>query len=720
MMNKRQSIKLTILLIVFLLTLVILITNVFVVSVLGYHAYTGTNIKPQAESIHIASETLSARRGRILDASGSVIASDNQTYDLVAIVESSRKNPDGSPAYVANKEDTATKVAPIIGMDPQEMLTVLYQEGLYQVQFGNYSRRLSLSQKEQIQALELPGLVFYESFDRSYPLGIFSSNLVGFATYDQDSQESVGHLGIESKFNDQLVGTNGKRVFQQANNGFIIDDTTIQETPAINGKDIYLTLDQGIQETLEMVISTTKDRVEGSTNHFGIVMEVETGRIVGMSQDPKFKLDDKPEDMVFTNFNLDSQIEPGSTFKAFTFAAAIDSGHYNGQELFDSSMFYVGIDENGRPYRAAGPQGFGQIKNAGYRDFGMIPYDSAFKFSSNVGTSQMLLNMGTDTFLNYMNAFKFAEPIETDRMMTSTGSINYNYPIEQLNTTFGQGVTVNPLQMVQGYSAILNDGVMVKPHFVDRIVDTFSNTVTYQSQTEVVGQPIKAETAHQVTDLMRACVADEDGFCHTYGIEGTEVIAKTGTAEMVIDGKYDESQHIHSVVLALPYDDPKVLVYFGYQADYLAGIADTKDGVKSLLKTLSLKYDQTQGVQIEAFNNLQISEVPHLINHTLDYANQKVANTGFEVIRIGNGNQVIDQLPRSNQEILSNQRFFILTSKEGWLMPDMTNWTLKDITNFWSLTGIQVTTTGSGRVIAQDIPVGAEINLETQINVQLK
>lgn len=720
MMLKRQSFKIGFLLMVFLLTLVILITNVFVVSVLGHHLYTGTNIKATANSIHIQTETIFSRRGRILDQNGSVIASDNKTYDLVAIISETRKNPDGTPAYVADKQKTAELVGPIIGMKPAEMLTQLEQKDLYQVQFGNYSRRLSYSQKEQIEALNLPGLIFYDSYDRQYPLGFFSSNLIGYATYDQDSQISNGHFGIEQAFNEELVGTNGKRLYQTSNSGFIIDDTTIQETPAINGNDIYLTLDQGIQETLEMAISTTKDRVKGSKNHFGIVMEVETGRIIATSQDPKFRPTDKAEDMVYTNYNFDSVFEPGSTFKAFTFAAAIDSGHYQGDALFDSGPFYIGVDEKGTLSRSTIPTVNGVVQNADGWDRGMIPYDSAFKYSSNVGTSELVINMGKETWLDYMKAFKFGETVEVDRTHSSQGSINYRYPIEQINTSFGQGVTLNPIQMLQAYSAILNDGIMVKPHFIDKIVEPATNTITYQSQTQVVGQPIKKETANKVVQLMNQCVGDDDGLCHIYQIEDTTVIGKTGTAQMVINGRYDESQNIHSVVLALPADDPKVVVFFGYQADYYSGINDKKDGVKSLLKALSLKYDDSVVEPEVKLNQLQITKVPNLINHTLDYASLAVANTYLETVKIGDGTQIIDQLPRSNQEILSNQRLFVLTSKEGWLMPDMTDWALKDITNFWSLTGIEVTSTGTGRVINQSILPGAPITPETKISVTLK
>lgn len=718
-MLKQQSLKFSILLTIIFITLAILVANVFAVSVMGYHFYTGTNIKPQAESIHIAKQTLYSRRGRILDTNGTVIASDVQTYDMIAIIDSSRPSQKGEIAYVADKELTAQQLAPILGMDKEAILTGLNQENLYQVQFGNYSRRLSLSQKEAIEALDLPGIEFTPSYNRQYPLGLFASNTVGFAAYDQDTQISVGHLGIEQKFDTELVGTNGERYYQKSSNGYILDDTTIQETPAINGQDVYMTIDQSIQESLDVAISETKAAIEAE-NLFGVVMEVETGKILAISQDPAFNLKDKAEDMVYTNRIIDLTLEPGSTFKAITFAAAIDSGNYDGDELFDSTRFYLGIDEQGKPYRSPVPTNYGSIQNASDRSWGFIPYDSAFKYSSNVGTSMLVLNMGPEVFEHYIKAFKFTEPIETDRFVTAPGNLVFNYPIEQINVSFGQGVTLNPLQMLQAYSAILNDGIMVKPYFIDKIVNTSTNEVTYQSQTDIIGHPILSSTADKLQDLMLDCVEAEDGTCKEYKIEDTQVIAKTGTAQMVIDGKYDADQHIHSVVAALPYEDPKVVVYYGYQGGFDLSNFDKKDGIKSLLKTLALKYDPLNVNEEIQYNQLQVTKVPQLKNHSLEYVNSAIASTGLEVVRIGDGTQVIDQLPKANSDILSNQRLILLTSQSNWLMPDMSNWALKDITNFWSLTGIQVQFSGSGKVVEQSIAPGQEINLESLIEVKLK
>lgn len=716
---KKQNRKFTYLFIFILLTLAILIANVFAVSVMGHHLYTGNNIKDQAESIHVSSKVLHAKRGRILDSNGSVLATDTQTYDLVAILSKTRLNTDQSPAYVVDKKLTADLVAPIIGMEPQAMYEAMNVD-LYQIQFGNYSRRLSYSQKTQIEELGLPGLVFYNSFDRQYPLGLLSRNLIGMASYNQDTLESIGQFGLEQLYNTELTGVNGKQVFQQSRYGYIIDDSTIQETPSINGQDIYLTLDQSIQEQLDNALAHVTDQFN-ATNLFGIVAEVETGKILAMSQLPRFNPNAQDgSESTYMNYNTSSLFEPGSVFKTFTWASAIDKGAYSGDTKVNSNVFYPGYDENGHLTRLNYNAGHGVITNAYDRNYGEISYDEGFIRSSNPVSSQIVVNMGDEYFQEKIKEFGFTQPIETDKIVTSTGHMNFNYAIERANVSFGQGITVNPMQMIQAYTAILNDGIMVKPYIIDKIVDTSNQTVTYQSSTQILSQPIKQATSAKMIELMRNCVILEAGTCRKYNIEDSEIIAKTGTAEVVIDGKYSTTDNIHSVVAALPYNDPKVVVYFGYQANLIDSYSDDQAGLKSLFNLLAIRYDSNRGSTQTQTHNLQIAEVPNLVNHTLDFASASLANSGFDVITIGDGNQVIQQLPLSYQDILSNQRVLLLTSKDNWTMPDMTNWALKDITNFWSLTNVQVTTTGSGRVTAQSIPAGTPINTDTKISVRLR
>lgn len=699
-------------------TLVILIANVFVVSVMGTHVYTKQYLVDEAKGISIKTEVLDAQRGNIYGANQTLIATDIKTYNLFAILSPSYRNAFNEEYYVRDKEKTAEILATHLNTTKEYVLNQLNQD-LYQVEFGWASRNLSISKKQEIEALNLEGILFNESTTRQYPLGAFASNLIGLASFNDEANRVVGQMGIEASFNAELTGTNGSSTYQHDVHGYILNRNAISEVKPIQGSDIYLTLDQAIQEQLENAFHSVKSEVVAAHHFFGAVMEVETGKIIALGQDPKFDLENI-ENSSYLNYPFEELLEPGSTFKAITFAAAIDSGNYNGEELFDSGSFYLGLDANGHITKSYNNHNIGYVANAYERDWGLIPFDNAFKYSSNVGTVQLLMKMGEDVFEEYINRFKMTEPITSDRITTPAGHYNYEYPIERANLTFGQGISLTMMNMLQAYTGILNDGIMVKPYFIDKIVNS-DDEVIYQGQTQVVGNPIKPSTSAQVRDLMYHCVVDDDGFCRRYAIGSTQVIGKTGTAQIAGESGYQSDNYVHSVVLALPYEDPKVVVYFGYQGPDEVTWLDSKKGIKSLLHLLALKYDPShQSNHFEAVRQIDIQKIPNLVNHTYDYALMAISSKDFKVVKIGDGDQVIAQAPVAGQMALNNQQLFLLTNDANWLMPDMTGWTIKDITDFWSLTSIEIQTTGSGNVVSQSVHVGESIDKNSQIKVVLK
>ena len=219
--------------------------------------------------------------------------------------------------------------------------------------------------------------------------------------------------------------------------------------------------------------------------------------------------------------------------------------------------FHVGTDANGKIIRSETPTRYGTITNFDRKDWGIITYEEAFIRSSNTGTAKLVTDMGKDIFYDYVQAFGFTTPVQPDRFLDTAGSIAYTYPIEVINTSFGQGVTVSVVQMLQAYSAILGDGSMIKPHFIDKIVDE-NNEVVYQSETEIVGNPIRPDTAKQVQNLMYGVVHNEQGSARRYNLDSVDIIAKTGTAQVVEDGKYSSENVISSVVIGFPYEDPQI------------------------------------------------------------------------------------------------------------------------------------------------------------------
>ncbi len=713
----KQSVKLTSFLVIIFLTLVVLITNVFSVSVPGYHLYSQKNIKEAANSFDLQTSTLRARRGNILDSNGNIIASDSQTYDLVAILSKNRVGINNVPAYVVDKDLTAQQIAPIINMDVDRFRNILEQDK-YQVEFGLLGRNLSLSQKEAIDKLKLPGIEFIKTYKRQYPLGNFASNLVGYSTYNQEKQLTYGLMGVEKNYNKELIGTNGQRIYQKDYHGYIIDDTTIQESPAINGADIHLTLDQSIQEALEISFAEARDQYPETNNYFGAVMEVKTGKVVAWSQSPSFDPNQPAQEIMYLNYGVEGSFEPGSTFKSFTYAAAIDSGNYSDEELFDTKPFYIGY-EDGKIYRAEKPTRHGVVSNANGWNKGMFTYADGFKESSNVGTAELVTKMGTDVWQSYIDAFGFSKVITTDRLTSSKGQYRLNRPIEVINTSFGQGVTVNVLQMLQAYSAILTDGTMVKPYFIDKIVQD-DGQITYEGKTEIVGKPIEATTAQKVQDLMRYCITEKGSTCYRLAIDSSEVMAKTGTAQIVVDGKYSTDIALTNFAIGLPYDNPEVFLYWGFQGPMSSIVNNKRDAIRSLLQVIAMKYDANNDNNEEITNDAEITKIPHFVNHSLDYVNTALSTSKISPIFLGKGDQVVKQLPKAEETIINNQKVFLLTNSDEILMPDMSGFSLKDVNNFWILTGIEITTQGSGQVVEQSIPVGEKLSKTTKIHVKLK
>lgn len=536
---------------------------------------------------------------------------------------------------------------------------------------------------------------------------------------NEDNLQIKGLLGIEKLFDKELIGVDGSRLVQRDGFGYVIENKAINYTPAVNGNDIHLTINKSIQESLQTAFASTKNNIK-ATNMFGAVMEVETGKIVAWGQMPDYNVKDI-ENSVFINYGVDALFEPGSTFKAFTYAAAIDSGNYDENIRFNSEPFYIGLGKNREPYRSEVLTNHGVVRNALNRTWGYITFDEGFKYSSNVGTATLLVKMGSNTFREYIDRFGFLKAINTDRMTTQVGNINYDWPIEKINTTFGQSITVNVLQMLQGYSAILNDGKMMKPYFVDRITNA-QNDIVYQAKNQIVGQPIKESTSQKLIQLMRRCVSDSDGFCKMYDIDSSEVIAKTGTAQIVIDGKYSNEQYITSVVAALPAKDPKVVLYYGFQSTLDEALyGDNREGIRNLLRTMAIYYDRNEKTSNDdAKNGVAVVEVPNYVNHSLDFSKIISSENKVNIVILGDGKQVIKQLPLPKDQMLNNQKVLLLTDYSNLKMPNMLGWSLKDVTNFYALTGIEIITVGNGSVVSQSVDENADLNEVQSIKVVLR
>lgn len=700
----------------------LILSNVLYTMIMKTHLRTGTSLMNYSRESE-QSKTLAAQRGYILDRNGAIIAQDEATYTLFAILDESHTGIGGVPAYVMDQKMTAEKLAPILKMKVEEV-TKYFDDALasnkYQTEFGTKGKNLSTTQKEAIDALGLPGIEFTKSSQRSYPTGKFASYLIGYAQYDETQNRMVGKMGIEEYLDDYLKGVDGEERFQSTASGGNIPGSTHIATQAENGYDVYVTLDKNVQLALEKTMEDTMREFKAK-RAWGIIMEVETGKILGYAAYPTFDLNQRDMEE-FTNVPTQYLYEPGSVMKGITYAAAMDSGNYPSDKKFRSGTFYLGVDANGNPTRSNYNTNQGIIREALGKDFGTISFDEGFVRSSNIGICDMLSNyFSPDIFANYLDRFGFFKKVGMEGVNEEAGTKNFKFPIDKLATGFGQASNVTAMQMVQAYSALFNDGKMVKPYYIDKIVNSYTNDIVEQGQTEVVGNPISKETAQKMIALMKDVVNKEYGSgYYRFHMDDVEVIGKTGTGEIIVDGEYSKDLFTNSFMGAAPADDPKVMMYYAFES---SEVTYTEGSYFKSAFRQALLSQGVSGLTNEATQtgtSWQEYQMPSLVNHTLDYANEKINSMNFKKVVIGDGSSIVAQYPQVGESVLSGQNVFILTDGKNITMPDMNGWSRKDVTQFSEITGISIVLEGNGNVSEQNIKAKEKITSSSKIKVVLK
>ncbi|MEE3486900.1 MAG: penicillin-binding transpeptidase domain-containing protein [Bulleidia sp.] len=716
---------------IFLLTLAVMTaiaTNVFLVSVAKVHWRSGTDLSAYADSANTVKETTKALRGNIYTNDGTIIAEDNRTYNIYCILAKDRIVADKDEiAYVADKEGTAKALAEILKADYDTILSFLKQD-VWQTELGNAGRNLSETTKQRIEALNLPGIEFTDSIQRVYPLGQFASNLIGFAQSDETGS-TVGKMGLELYLDNYLKGEDGYRIYQADKHGYVLPGMKEEVQSAVNGYNIYTTLDQVIQEALEESFTITVDMFN-ARRAWGAVMDVHTGKILAWGQYPSFD----PNTLEITDYNnYGTQIpyEPGSTLKTITWASAINEGVYNGTDLVDSGPFYYEADKDNNPYRVAYTRQSDPITNASNANYGYIDFDHGLIYSSNVVAATVQTALVTpDIHLSYLKKFGFFQPVATDGLPEQTGKLTFTWPGEKLALSYGQGSTVTMLQMLQAYSAVFTDGTMKKPYYIDSIRDSYDNSIIYQAETKITGNPITADTAKQLQGLLYRTVNDDDGTARADRIPECKVMGKTGTTQVFLNGSYLSGYTIASFMSAIPADNPQVAVYYCFEAPYNRNAHWKTDATKNLLRKTAMRLGFAQNTEegTEETGEAAVEEtqetpavmgadMPNLVNHTIGYAQSKLSGVDADVLVLGNGSSVIAQYPTEGTYLDNSEKVFLVTDAQSFVLPDMTGWTRKDVTALWQATQFGFKLSGEGVVTEQTPAAGTTVNKGDQIEV---
>ena len=670
----------------------------------------GINMQEFASNRNTYSSTLHAKRGTIYDSQGDILANDVSSYTVIAYLDESRTGSSETLYHVKDKQRTAEMLSPLLNMEVETLLELLNQDK-YQVELGPGGRGISEILKKQIEDLNLPGIDFIESYKRYYPNGDFASYIVGYAkkkevevVVDDVTKTEVvieGELGIEVKYDEILKGINGYISYQQDRYGYKIPDTKEDKVDAVDGSDIYLTIDSNVQRIVEAELNEMVDKYEPEWVTVN-VMDAKTGDILASSASPSFD----PNKLNLVNYEnpLTSFVyEPGSVMKIFTYMCAIEKGTYKGDQKYDSGV----IDIEGT-----------KIYDWNKYGWGSITYDYGFEMSSNVATVNIMQNfLNKDDLKDCFTKYGFGNTTDIELPRELSGSLVFNYPVEVAAASYGQGITTTPIQHLQALSIIANDGYMVKPNIVSKIVS--NGKVTYERQVEKSDRIVSQATVDKIKELMYNAVNDVEGGAigTAYMVDGLEVLGKTGTAEIYdsVNGGYLTGwlDKLYSFSGMFPKDDPQIIIFVSVKRPNNGSNIGLKTMTQSIIESIA-KY---KGMITEKKDDSDVIsyEIKDYTNLNKEDVLKKL--DGLDVVVLGNGDKIIDQYPK-NTTLVTDDKIFLLTNDSNIKMTNLKGYSRIDAISLLDLLNIDYEIEGYGFVTGQSIKAGE--NITDKIKLILK
>lgn len=670
----------------------------------------GINLKELASKRTTATETLTAKRGNIYTADADVLAQNVSSYKIIAYLDPKRTANKNKPQHVVEKEKTAKAIAPILGMEEEEVLRYLSKENVYQTEFGAKGKGLSEITKNKIESLNLPGIDFIESFKRYYPKGDFASYTVGYAKTTTDEQTGVenivGEMGIEKYYDKILKGEDGYVEYQKDLKGYKIADTKERRKEATQGKDIYLTIDSQIQFFVEQALNNAD--VDYDWEWFNItIMDAKTGALLATATTPSFD----PNLRNITNYldyTVSSPYEPGSTMKTFTYMAAMENGVYNGSETYLSGI-----------YKTTDGTEIGDWNRNGW---GTITYDKGYAMSSNVGVINLInRHMSSSMLREYFKKLGFGRKTGVSLPNEETGKLDFKYETEIYNAGFGQGITTTPIQNVKAMTSLTNDGMLLEPYVVSKIVDPATDEVILKNKRTEIERVASTTTVEKIIQLMDDCVNGIGNTGSGFRIPSGELIGKTGTAQIASEngsGYLTGTEDIISSFSGIyPKSNPKLIIYASVKRPSAGSQKPLSNAIKEIVNNASKYYgnDDTNTTKIEVTDY----KVPSFINQNIETVKTTLISKGINYTILGAGTKVVKQYPEANDKITNKDTIYLITNDSNLTVPNVLGLSSKLANSLLTSLGIKVNLDGVGYVTSQSIAEKTPITDGLEITLTL-
>ena len=667
----------------------------------------GTNLKELASSRTTKTDIIQAKRGSIYSANNDLLATNVASYKLIAYLDSKRTTKKSDPQHVVDKAMTAEKLATILECEPSYILERLNKENVYQTEFGSCGKGLDELTKNKIDELDLPGIDFEETYKRYYPKGDFASYTIGYAkTTSEDNDMTIsGEMGIEKYYDKLLKGKDGYTKYQKDLKGYKIANTPVITKQAEQGKDIYLTIDSNIQFFLDQAMKTQSEGY--GWEWFNItILDAKTGAVLATSSSPSFD----PNIRNVTNYldlAISSPYEPGSTMKTFTYMAAMENGVYNGAETYRSGV-----------YRTTDGTEIGDWNRNGW---GTISFDRGYALSSNVGVINLINRHMNSTMLRtYFKRLGFGKKTGVSLPNEAKGYLGFKYETEIYNAGFGQGITTTPMQNVQAMTPLTNDGMLLKPFIVSKIVDPETNEVILENKRLEQERVASTTTVQKMFQLMDDCVNAPGMTGSGFRIDGGELIGKTGTAQIAgtggrgyLSGKEDIISSFSGIY---PKSNPQVIIYASVKKPSGGSQKPISNAVKEIVLNISKYYGNNDTVTTIPVTEYKLE---NYVNKNLEQAQTNLNSKGIQYEILGAGNKIIKQYPKRNSQITSTDKVYLITNDNNITIPNMTGLSSKVAKGILEQLNVKTNLDGVGYVVSQSIAPGTQITEGIEITLVL-
>lgn len=439
------------------------------------------------------------------------------------------------------KEKVSNELASMLELDSKKLFDDINNDKLY---IPPIKKGLDFNKANEVKEKKISGVFVMPEYGRFYPENNLASQVLGFVNGEGD-----GKYGFEGYYNDELKGTAGNVKGEKDTLGRVIN--LLEQKDPKDGTSYVLTIDRSVQYFVEKKLAKAVEDYKADSGTV-VIMDTQTGGLLAMASYPSFDPNNfrqtaKDNPGAFVNPAIAHLYEPGSILKPITMSAALDQGLIapDTKETFDWHTFVDGYE----------------IKTAELKAFGEETMTQVLENSDNVAMVWIADKLGNDNLYKYLEKYNFLNKTGIDLDTEQAGytqELKRWRNINRANVSFGQGILATPIEIVSAYAAMANDGKYIYPHIVDKIID--ENGLEKSVEKQEGEQVIKPETAKMVREMLASVV--KNGHSKKAGVQGFKVGAKTGTAQIVKDGVYEESEdglgiYNHSLAGIAPTDNPR-------------------------------------------------------------------------------------------------------------------------------------------------------------------